>query len=355
MSLGQVRRCVTTLAFMMAAFCATATAQVTPEPLSRIAFGSCAKQDQPQPIWDSVIATQPEIFLFIGDNIYGDSEDMNVLKQKWAQLGAQPGYQHLKQQCPVYAVWDDHDYGLNDGGREYRMKRESQQVFLDFFEEAADSPRRTREGLYGSRTYGPPDKQVQIILLDTRYFRSPLTKRTTVYELGEGDRGPYAAMSGPDAVMLGETQWTWLEAELRKPAQLRIIASSIQFLSDGHRWEGWGLFPAERQRLLDLIKQTKANGVTFISGDRHSAEISGQDSGLGYQIIDVTSSSLNSPGKWHTETNLHRLSTKYVHENFGTILIDWTESDPTVRAQVRDINGEVVMQHRARLSELQVR
>lgn len=145
-------------------------------PLSRISFGSCAKQDQPQPIWDAVVAGQPELFVFLGDNIYGDSPDMDVLRAKYALLHEQPGFQKLKQACPVVATWDDHDYGQDDAGAEFTMRRESQQVFLDFLGVAKNDARRTQEGVYWSKVYGPSGKRVQIILLDARYFRSPLRK-----------------------------------------------------------------------------------------------------------------------------------------------------------------------------------
>ena len=121
-------------------------------PLSRFAFGSCAKQDRPQPIWKAVVETKPEFFVFLGDNIYGDSEDMQVLRAKYQQLGNQPGYKQLKATCPILATWDDHDYGVNDGGTEYPKKRESQQIFLDFFEVPKDDPRRNqRRRLFGPR------------------------------------------------------------------------------------------------------------------------------------------------------------------------------------------------------------
>ena len=321
--------------------------------LSRIAFGSCAHQDNAQPIWESVEAVQPEAFLFIGDNIYGDSEDMAVLKQKWDKLGAKPGYQKLLATCPVYATWDDHDYGVNDGGHEYPKKRESQQVFLDFFGEPEDSPRRNREGVYDAKVIGPTGKRVQLILLDTRYFRSSLQKRDWRPEEGEGDKGPYGRNLNPAATMLGAEQWRWLEEQLQVPAEVRIVASSIQVVPDGHHWEKWGNFPLERQRLFELIRSTGAGGVIFISGDRHSAEISQVDAGAGYPLIDVTSSSLNRPSVWHTELNEHRVGTKYVQENFGTILIDWSASDPVIRCQVRDVAGKVVLQHRVVLSKLQ--
>ena len=320
--------------------------------VSRIAFGSCAKQDRPQPIWDAVVASDPQLFLFIGDNIYGDTEDMAILKQKWEMLGAQPGYQKLKSTCRVLATWDDHDYGKNDAGVGYPFKRESQQIFLDFFEEPADSPRRTREGVYGSYEFGPPERRVQILLLDTRYHRSDLVRHDDPREPGEGDRGPYGRQLDPRATMLGHAQWKWLEEQLLRPAKVRIIASSIQVIADGHRWEKWGNLPLERQRLFELIRRTKANGVVLISGDRHSAEISGLDLGDGMWLFDVTSSSLNMPSKWHTERNVHRRGTKYVDENFGMIEIDWEAADPVLRLQVRDIEGKTVLQERVLLSRL---
>lgn len=322
-------------------------------PLTRIAFGSCAKQDDPQPIWDAIVDSDPERFLFIGDNIYGDSEDMNVLQAKWNQLAAQPGYQRLKSHCPILATWDDHDYGANDAGHEYPMKRESQKLFLDFFEEPADSPRRRREGIYDAKQIGPEGQRVQFILLDTRYFRSELVAGSRNAEPGEGVHGPYVPNLNHDATVLGETQWKWLEQQLRMPAEIRIIASSIQVIPDSHGWEKWGNFPLERERLFRMLAQTKANGVIFISGDRHAAEISKLQSDVGYPVYDVTSSSLNRPGKWRNELNPHRVGLIYPETNFGMIRIDWNEQDPVIRLQICDGQGKVVLQERLPLSRLQ--
>ena len=93
--------------------------------ISRIAFGSCAHQDKSQPIWEPIVATEPDLFVFTGDNIYGDTEDMEVMRAKYQKLGAKPGFLKLRASCPILAVWDDHDYGLNDAGKEYSKKVES--------------------------------------------------------------------------------------------------------------------------------------------------------------------------------------------------------------------------------------
>lgn len=331
--------------------------------LERIGFGSCAKEDKPQPIWDVVITNKPQLFLFLGDNIYGDTTNIALLRSKWGLLGAQPGFQKLKATCPLLATWDDHDYGANDAGAEFPMRRESQTAFLDFFEVPPKDPRRSRDGVYFSVVIGLTGRRVQIILLDGRFFRSPLKTGFQPGEPGEGYRGRYAPDASPSATVLGETQWKWLEAQLREPADVRLICSGVQVIPDEHGSEMWGNFPLERRRLFEVIARTRANGVIFLSGDRHLAEImrlAPDQSGVGYPLYEVTSSSLNAPSgnvtragvRFANEINSYRLGLTYFDTNYGMILIDWSQPSPVVRMQVRDEKDTVVLQHRVRLSDL---
>jgi alkaline phosphatase D len=324
-------------------------------PLARIGFGSCVHQDKPQPIWDAVVAAKPDLFLFIGDNLYHDvivdkSAKNETLAQKYAKMAAQPGVIKLKQICPLLGTWDDHDYGLDDAGAEYPHKKASQQAFLDFFGVPKDSPRRSQEGIYHAQVFGPPDKSVQVILLDTRYFRSPLKKRA---KRAAGD-GPYEPNPDPDATMLGEAQWQWLETQLRQPAKVRLLCSSIQVVAEDHHHEKWANLPRERERLFKLIADTKAAGVIALSGDRHLAELSMMDAGVGYPFYDLTSSGLTQATlKWRKqEVNRHRVMTMNFGNNFGLIQIDWDEA-PVVRLQIRDVAGDIIVQQKVPLSVLQ--
>ncbi len=324
--------------------------------LSRIAFGSCAQQGRPLPILDAIVETRPQVFLFLGDNIYADTEDMAVMRRKYAQLAAKPGYQRLKRTARILATWDDHDYGANDAGAEYPKKRESQRVFLEFFEEEPDSPRWKRPGVYRAWMFGPPQRRVQIILLDCRYFRSRPRRGKHPVEPGEGVLGPYVPNRDPNTTILGEAQWRWLEEQLRRPARLRIIGASIQVVPDEHGWECWGNFPHERKRLFDLIRKTKAQGVIIVSGDRHAAEVSRLPARtVGYPLYDVTSSALNQRLEWYNEINSYRVGLKYFEPNFGLLLIDWEKPDPVIRMQIRDVQGKVLIQVREPLSRLQLR
>ena len=320
-------------------------------PVSHILFGSCVKQDRPMPIFKTILQEDPELFIFLGDNIYGDTTDMDVMRAKYGTLRANAGFARLLESCPVLATWDDHDYGANDAGADYAKRVESQQIFLDFWGDAAGSPRRSRAGVYDAHVYGPRGKRLQVILLDTRYFRGPLVK---------GERrvgGPYYPSDDRSIPMLGEAQWTWLEEQLRRPADVRIIASSIQCISEAAGQETWSNLPHERQRLFDLVASTRAEGVLVISGDRHWSELSMTTEKTPYPIYDLTSSSFNQLHSRGTPTeNRYRAEpTTYHKENFGSIQIDWGVDDPQVTLRVQDRGGETVIEKKIRVSELQAR
>ncbi len=314
-------------------------------PPARVAFGSCCRQDLPQPVWEAVRSVRPELFLFLGDNIYGDTADLSVLRAKYARLDAAPGFRALREHCEILGVWDDHDYGANDAGADYAMRDESQRAFADFFRLPEDSPVRHRPGIYDARVYGPEGRRLQILLLDVRYFRSPLVDATD-----RGPRGPYGTNLDPGATILGEAQWEWLAQRLREPADLRLILSGTQFLPEDHGWECWNNFPRERARLLRLIGETGAGGVILLSGDRHLAEImslSPEDPlSPGVAVHEITSSSLNLPGGGKAdEPNRHRVSPgNYRRENFGLLEIDWAKRE--VRAGIRDLQGAEVFSRR---------
>jgi alkaline phosphatase D len=320
--------------------------------LQRIAFGSCAHQDRPQPIWAQVSLARPDLFILLGDNVYGDTEDMDLLRAKYAKFDQVPGFRRLRESTPLLATWDDHDYGENDAGANYLRRAESQQVFLDFMRVPADSPRRRRAGIYHAQLFGPPDRRVQVILLDTRYHRSPLVKRVDPARLA---RGPYVANEDPQSTVLGAEQWDWLEAQLRIPARLRFIASSIQVVPEDHGWEKWMNFPHERERLFRMIRETGAAGVVFLSGDRHLAELSMMDGGVGYPLYDITSSGINqaSPRWRRYEENRHRVGTMNWGNHFGMVDIDWGREDPRLSFQIRDADGDIAIQRKVFLSTLQ--
>ncbi len=327
-----------------------------PQPVSRLSFGSCAKEDQPQPIWSAVQATRPEVWVWAGDNVYNDTEDLAEIERKWATLSAIPGYAKVRDAArAVLGTWDDHDYGRNDAGAEYPMRAESQQRFLDFLGVDASSPRRQREGVYHTMTFGPVGQRLQVILLDTRYHRSALDE----YPRGaDGRFVRYRPRNDRDATFLGEAQWQWLERRLREPAEFRLIVSSIQFVADEHRFEKWANLSRERSRMLRLIDETGAEGVVFLTGDRHHAELSRLVRPGKYPIYDLTASGLNASlprPDGHTrplEINPHRVGSHFRGHHFGLVTIDWAQADPSLRLEIHDQQNRTPVHHTVWLSEL---
>jgi alkaline phosphatase D len=309
------------------------------KPLTRIAFGSCINTNV-HPMLDRTLKTPFDLFILLGDNIYADTTNMTVMQRKYDALKESRFFRKLRKKAPVLATWDDHDFGANDAGAEYPMKAQSQKLFLDFIGEPADSPRRRREGIYDAHLFGPSRQRVQVILLDTRYYRSLLsTGVNNVVPSG----GKYIPNPDPAATMLGEAHWAWLEQQLRVPAELRIIATGIQFVSEFSGGEAWANLPREKERLLDLLAKTEANGVIFISGDRHWAELSRLDRPGRYSLYDLTSSALTQKHPRGTPTpNRYRADPVTYHDaNLGLILIDWKSGKPAVTLQLLDVNGRV--------------
>lgn len=320
----------------------------------KIAFGSCAHQGHPLPIFDLVVKHNPDLFIFLGDNIYGDTKNMDTLRTKYQRLGNKPSYQNLKQNVDIIATWDDHDFGWNDAGRFYKQKEKSKEVFLNFFEEPTSSERRNHKGIYHSYKYEYQGKIIQVILLDVRTFRDDLKRYHG--EFDHDSRYFYDLYYAPHSTtseysLLGKDQWDWLAKELKKDADVRIIGSGTQFGIEYNGYEAWANFPGEQQKMLDLIRETKAEGVLFITGDVHYGEISKLESQNLYPIYDITSSGLSS--KWHFATpNKNRVEGPVMENHFGLLTIDFKAQTPNVKAQIWDIHDNQRVEYIIPLSEL---
>jgi alkaline phosphatase D len=286
-----------------------------------ITFGSCNQQDRPQPIWNSILATNPDLFIFCGDNVYSDSKDVHVIQKAYDQLGANPQFKNFRRKIPIVATWDDHDYGLDDSDGQFPIKSESKEVMLDFFAEPKDSPRRQRDGVYTSYWLDNLEQKAQIILLDLRWWK---------------------AWNG---ALLGDQQWAWLEEQLRQPADLRFLVSSSQFAARGSPWDKWDDHPQDKARFLKLVDDLQLRNLVILSGDMHYGELSRQKTPGGIELIDFTSSGLN---RWETAEgidNSNRFALFDQGENFGKVEIDWSTSPLEVKLQLCDIRGKSVFEH----------
>ena len=300
-------------------------------PLLRMAFGSCCLQQNSQPIWNEILKQRPDLFVFLGDNVYADTVDLSKMGNDYYTLKTNPDFSNFMRQVPIIGTWDDHDFGYNDVGREYPQKEGSKKHFLEFFEIPDQSSLRKQEGVYSSHFFGESKKQTQIILLDLRWFRSEL--------LVDSD-GCYVPNPDPSAQLLGEAQWRWLEEELKKPADFRVLGSSIQLVSQEHPWEKWNNFPREKKRLFDLIDRLQIRNLVTISGDMHFAELSMQKTHLGIEIYDLTSSGLN---RFEKIGNPNSFRAQLFDEdcNFGMISLYWKQNGLEAKLEAFDSKGNI--------------
>ncbi|MFC3194505.1 alkaline phosphatase D family protein [Marinicella sediminis] len=293
------------------------------EPLDVIAFGSCNKQDHAQTYWQHIQSHHPDLWIWLGDNIYADTHDMQVMQDKYQQQRNNPDYQQFVSEVPVIGTWDDHDYGMNDGNRDYAKKTAAKAHFMDFMNIPSNHPMAARDGIYHSRLYGQPPHQIKVILLDTRTFQDPLAKTP------KGSQRNY--VTNHSGSLLGDEQWQWLEKELRQSsAQINVVASSLQVVAEDHKYEMWANFPNERKRLLNLLVSSQANTPLILSGDRHLSEVS-QIKWQGQLITDVTSSGLTHSFSGNWEENSHRVGRLITDESYSVLFVDWPSSVLTIQ------------------------
>ena len=307
---------------------------IKPSHIYSIGFGSCLTQEKPMPIFNAIKSENYDLFLMLGDNVYGDTDSNDLIELRDAYEKQRENFDRLNLNFPFEAIWDDHDYGKNDGGKEYIYKEEAEQIFLDFWNIPQDDIRRNRPGLYFEKTQEIDGISIQMIFLDTRFFRDALLPTD---EKGAPGKERYIPHTDTSLTMLGEGQWTWLQEQLDKEVDHKIIVTSIQFLAMGHGWEAWKTLPHERQRLIDLVDQSSSE-VLFISGDRHRGGLYQFSTQSGKVISEMTSSSLNLAFANDEEDGPLRSGPTFVQENYGEILLD--KSKNTLTVNLKDNQGK---------------
>ena len=225
----------------------------------------------------------------------------------------------------ILAIWDDHDFGLNDGGGDYLYKKDAEKMFLNFWNIPQSDLRRNREGIYFKQTKEIEGTKVEIIGLDTRYFRSKLKGKKNAYEQNNDSK----------ATILGQDQWAWLEESISNSiADVIVILSSIQILATNHPYEKWDNFPLERKRLLEILANaSKDKSIIAVTGDRHKSGI--------YQnknFLEITASSLNKSASKGEETDPLLIGKTYPMKNYGLLNIEPSKNKITI--SIHDKNGQ---------------
>jgi len=309
-----------------------------------IGFGSCAKQENPQPIWKAIAEKNADLFIMMGDNVYIDSADPKVMKDSYEMLANNIHFKEFRTKTPIMATWDDHDYGLQDGGKEFNGKYDAKAWFIDFFDYPEINQLANKDkGIFHTRELPFNGKTIRIIMLDTRWYRD---KQITTYlsreQLKKLNLGRYQPHYDISTTVLGEEQWKWLEATLAKPSDLNIIVSGFPVLTEFSGWETWANFPHERTRLLSLIEKFGKGKSLILSGDIHRGEMASlkmADSTL----YEITSSGLDAK-IYPANINEHRIGEAIIKKNFGLLSIKLdNKEDFVISGGLFDETGQAQM------------
>lgn len=292
------------------------------EPVTKIAVLGCHNQGSPAPAIPYLAdKLQPDYSIWIGDNVYADTEtDPQHILQQLEVLENKEGYKRLRKNSKFMVTWDDHDYGLNDAGKDYVFKEDSKQIHRKFWQLENEIP-ADQDGVYYTKLERQSNgKVIQFIMLDGRFNRDE---------------------PGPDADALGENQWKFLESELKKPADLRFILCGYQvLLNKPTRWEAWIKLGKSRERLLNLIRSTGADKIVFVTGDQHYVEVLHSPRNVDYKTFEIMAAGINKNEVPGIATNRVMKADKTIH-SAPLIEVHWTD-DPYIHFKNYDVEKDKV-------------
>jgi len=303
-----------------------------------IAFGSCnyineEVVDRPgkgygsgYQIYESIHNKKPNIMLWGGDNIYlreADWDSKTGIYHRYTHTRSIKELQPLLASTQNFAIWDDHDFGPNDGDRSFYFKYETQNAFKNFWaNKTYGTDANQKEGIYSTFNWG----DAQFFLLDDRFFKSPNDRLT-------GEK-----------TIIGSTQFEWLiDALSSSKAAFKVIVIGGQVLNPSARFENYENYPKEKQKLLSEIEANKIKGVLFLTGDRHFSELSKLNRENTYPLYDWTVSPLTSGvgNSYKDDVNKNRVEgSLFAQNNFGILSFSGNKANRQLKLTLFDIQGK---------------
>lgn len=313
-----------------------------PAPDFSFLAGSCffvnePVYDRPQPygldssIFETMAKEKADFMLWVGDNWYTREPDFFSDWGLWYRAShdrSAPILQNFLKVMAHYAIWDDHDYGPNNGDKSYTLKETSRKIFSSYW--ANPSYGEDGKGIYTKLSYGDAD----LFLLDARTFRSADFMDPLI------DGKP-----NPDKRMFGEKQMSWLKnALINSYAPFKIIVTGSQMLNVASTQDCLKEYPVEFEELLGFLQTEKINGVLFMTGDRHHSEIIQYKRASGYTMYDITSSPLTSgiaAVSGDEKNNPDRISGTLVEaQNYTRVSISGKPKERQLKVEFLGLKGE---------------
>ncbi len=314
-----------------------------------LAVGSCVFINEPEydrpgkpygggyGIFETIAEADPDLMLWLGDNVYFREVDWGSrsgMQHRYSHLRRLPEMQRLLGSCPHYAIWDDHDYGPNDSDGSWVHKDWSKDTFKEFWANPSTGlPGQDGRGITTAFQF----HDVDFFLLDNRTFRVNHNNVTNVPQV------------------LGQAQVDWLIQALKQSsAPFKLVAVGGQFLSDFAEYENMALYPEERDALLRRIEKEDIHGVVFLSGDRHSTELSEVNLTDGRKVLDFTCSALTSSTYDHeSEPNSRRVEGTMVGvRNYGTLEFTGPRLERLLTIRAHDSDGAILWERQYAAGDL---
>ena len=303
-----------------------------------VAFGSCnyineESVDRPgkgygsgYQIFESIHSKKPNIMLWGGDNVYlreADWDSKTGIYHRYTHSRSIKELQPLLASSQNFAIWDDHDFGPNDGDRSFYFKYETQNAFKNFWaNKTYGTDANQKEGIYSTFNWG----DAQFFLLDDRFFKSPNDRLT-------GEK-----------TIIGTTQFEWLiDALSSSKATFKVIVIGGQVINPTARFENYENYPKEKQKLLSEIEANKIKGVLFLTGDRHFSELSKLNRENNYPLYDWTVSPLTSGvgNSYKDDVNKNRVEgSLFAQNNFGILSFSGNKANRQLKLTLFDVQGK---------------
>ncbi len=277
-------------------------------------------------IYNSMAKKHPDFMIWLGDNVYLREPDWNSwsgIIHRYTHDRAIPQLQEFLASTHHYAIWDDHDFGPNDSDRSFWNKNRTMKAFKLFWANPSYGVGDIK-GAITSFQWGDAD----FFLLDNRTYRTPNRRK------------------GKNKTQLGEEQLQWLFDNLVSSyATFKFVVIGGQVLSDSKMFESYVNygFEEERKRIIRYIYDQNIHNVIFLTGDVHFSEITVLKEKGKPDIIDITSSPLNSGPNTNAinQNNTLRVPGSVIMErNFAEICITGPRLDRKVIVTYYDVNGK---------------
>jgi hypothetical protein len=301
--------------------------------VGRTALISCMCDDFPDvqaEMWKIVADQNPDVVFLIGDATYLDGRDSDDEKGMWRrhlEVRRALDLYKWKRLRPVISVWDDHDYGTNDGGADYPLKIATRQMFEAMFGSQSESglvrgPSLAQEAsLFGQKFY----------LMDDRFYRTQ--------NISNGSHW-------------GEEQEEWLFSRMQNSTDPVFLMNGSQYFGG---YSGYESFEKEHPEQFARVQKrlaAQAAPILFVSGDRHFSEAMKVEKNiLGYETLELTSSSLHSYGSSELPKALNPRRFLATPE-YNFILVDSSAEPGILNLDIKSLGlgGRVLFSHRTQIA-----